>query len=129
MVSKRLYDELLSVILRARSAVLSPKIQQAIKYIDKHYAKRIALVTVAGAIGIHPNHLCRQFRKELGLPFQKYVVMARVRKAMSLLAYTEKQIKMISHEVGYNRPEVFAKTFKQFVGFSPREYRKQFRYG
>ncbi len=123
------FNEFLNLIILGKYASVGSKIRRVIKYIEKHYTKTIRLKDAAVLINVHPNYLSRKFKKEVGLSFHEYIIRSRIKKAVSLLAYTDKSLKEISYEVGYARPEVFTRTFKRFVRFSPRKFRKRFRYG
>jgi AraC-like DNA-binding protein len=122
------FNEFWNLILAARSISASPKIQRAMRYIDMNYSRAIKLTEVAAFIGIHPNHLCRKFRAEVGLSFHEYTVRYRIHKAMLLLVASEMPIKEIGYEVGFSYPEAFSKTFKRRIGCSPGKYRSRYRY-
>ncbi|MNY80962.1 Xylose operon regulatory protein [compost metagenome] len=46
-------------------------------------------------------------------------------KAKQLLAGTSLNVTEVAGIVGYDLPNYFAKLFKQFSGFTPKEYRKR----
>lgn len=106
-----------------RNIKLSRMIQRILAYIDQNFDKTIYLSDGASLGGIHPHHLCRKFKKELGISFHGYILKIRIRRAAFLLADSEKSVKEISYEVGFSRPEIFSKAFKRQVGCSPMAYR------
>jgi AraC-like DNA-binding protein len=123
------FNEFWNLILAARHLSASPKIQRVIRYIGANYPKPVKLTAAAAFIGVHPNHLCRKFREEMGLSFHEYTVRYRIQKAMFLLADTEKPIKEIGYEVGFSCPEAFSKSFKRRLGCTPGRYRNRYRHG
>jgi len=103
----------------------SPKIWFLLNFINSNYGSPINLRNCASYLGLNPVYLCRKFKKEVGLTFQEYLTQMRIQKATLLLIESHKNIKKISYEVGFSRPEFFSKTFKRYLGSSPSEYRIQ----
>jgi AraC-like DNA-binding protein len=118
------FNEFQNLITLEKSASISPRMRRVIKFIEKRYRRKIRLEDVAVLVRLHPNHLCRTFREEVGMTFHEYVMRLRVKEAIRLLAYSKKSIKVVGYEVGYCRPEMFSKIFKRFVRFTPRQFRK-----
>ncbi|MDR2246643.1 MAG: response regulator transcription factor [Treponema sp.] len=101
-----------SVILKAR------------EYIDGHYRdQNISLPTVAGHVGISPNHLSTVFSQETGENFIEYLTRVRIERAKHLLSATSMKSADIAVETGFNDPHYFSFIFKKNTGLSPREYR------
>jgi AraC-like DNA-binding protein len=97
--------------------------RQVLAYLERDYARAIGLRDAAMLIGVHPDYLCRRFKKELGIGFHEYLVWIRVQRASLLLVGTAKSVKEIGYEVGFSAPEIFCKVFKRLIGCSPRVYR------
>ena len=51
--------------------------------------------------GLHPSHLCRKFRREMGVNFWEYIHRVCLQRAVFLLLGSRKIIKEITCEVGY----------------------------
>ncbi len=122
-------DAILRMDLRKTRSLINPKVQQALAYIIAEYHNSLRLNDVALRVGIHPGHLCRLFKKELGISFHRCILMIKVQKACRLLAESDKSIKQISGEMGFSRSEVFLKVFKRWIGCTPGQYRKRHRHG
>jgi two-component system response regulator YesN len=102
-----------SVILKAR------------EYIDGHYQdQNISLHTVAGHVGISPNHLSTVFSQETGENFVEYLTRVRIEKAKQLLKNTAMKSADIAREAGFNDSHYFSFIFKKQTGLSPREWKK-----
>jgi len=121
-------DAFLGMNPRKTGSLINPKVRQALSYIIAQYHDSLRLSDVALRVGIHPGHLCRLFKKELGISFHRCILMIKVQKACHFLAKSEKSIKQISGEMGFSRPEVFFKVFKRWTGCTPGQYRKRFRH-
>lgn len=106
-----------------RSCGLSPKIWRVVTYLDQCYAQRITLSRAATVVDLHPDYLCRRFRRETGVRFHEYLTASRLQRATTLLVTSTKSIKAIGYEVGFRAPEVFSKAFKRRMGCSPTTYR------
>lgn len=48
----------------------------------------------------------------------------RIDKAMVLLKNSNRNMTEIAESVGFDNPNYFARTFRQYTGITPREYRK-----
>lgn len=64
------------------------------------------------------------FKKYVGMPMSAFRISIRMEKAKQLLVDTSLRIQDISLQVGYPNPANFAKLFKQKVGLSASEIRK-----
>ena len=53
------------------------------------------------------------------------VRIARLKKAASLLASSEKTISEITYEVGFTSPSYFTKCYKEYFGESPTDFLKR----
>jgi len=78
---------------------------------------------MAGLVELHSDYFSRKFKKETGFPFHGYVLQCRINLSIYLLRETDKKIKEIFREVGFNQPEIFSRNFKRVVGCSPRLFR------
>lgn len=96
------------------------------QYIDTCYgSSEITLYQLATMVNVSPNYLCRICRRELGSSPMQYLTRVRVRNAKYLLTHSERQIKDISHAVGFHNPYYFSRIFKKATGITPGEYRKR----
>ena len=122
-------DAVLGLEPHKMGSLVNPKVKQALSYMAAQYHGPLKLTVVASRIGIHPSHLCRLFKKELGMPFRRCILIMRLHKARQLLAESEKSIKQISFEIGFGCPEAFSRAFKRQMGCPPGQYRKHHRQG
>ncbi|GMQ58581.1 response regulator [Vallitalea sediminicola] len=103
---------------------VSKLIMNAKDYIDKYFSNEITLEEVSKVISISPQYFSRLFKEETGYNFIEYLTNIRIKKSKSLIKNSNKTIKEICYEVGYNDPNYFSRLFKKIVGISPTEYQK-----
>lgn len=101
------------------------KMEQAKRYIAKHYATDMSLEKLAEHLQLHPIYMSKLFKERLGVNYIDYLTDIRMTKAKRFLANPSLSMKEIAIEVGYRDPNYFSKVFKKLFGMSPLEYRKQ----
>ncbi|GIP23110.1 AraC family transcriptional regulator [Paenibacillus sp. J22TS3] len=97
---------------------------QAINYIEKNYNSGIQINEVAQYLGVHPNYLTALFRQETGETPKQYLMRIRIKKACELLQQTNYSIQVVSNSVGYSDQLTFSRAFKNMIGISPSDYRR-----
>lgn len=142
--SKLLYHSLLSIDcflqwsrhLLSKTCQIIPYSQNdqslvahAEQYIKKHLDTIIGCKEVAKEMYLTPDYLSRLFKEEKGITLQKYIQQEKIQKAKNLLASTNISISIIAQLTGYTHFSHFSMTFKKATGFSPVDYRKQYRKG
>jgi len=99
------------------------EIQQACQYVERHMDKRITLDEVAAYLHLNASYFSRLFHKENGMTFIEYVTHMKMNRAKELLDQTSHSIGKICEMLGYDNQSYFIKTFKNYVGITPSEYR------
>ena len=102
----------------------SPYVNRALQYIEMHLSQPIDADTLAAFCGITRKHFTTLFRKETGKTVSQYLTDARCARAAELLENTQLLVQEISHYVGYEDTNYFARVFKNSLGLSPQDYRK-----
>lgn len=110
--------------LRQRSRQ-AEHVEQAVRYIEEHYAYPITVEDVAQFAGVCRSHLYRMFRKVLKKSPKDYLEEYRIRQACQLLGETDLPIAAVAHSVGYEDNLYFSKAFKKCKGQTPTGYRKK----
>lgn len=110
----------------ARSQAIPTQLGLATDFINRNYAKPLALDDIARAAGISVSHLHMLFREQLGESPHQYLIQKRLRAAGHALATGSDSIKAVASEVGYPNPESFCRAFKKFFGRSASEYRQAY---
>lgn len=104
----------------------SSVIGQAESYIRHNLDKIIGCEDVAREVCMNANYLSRLFKKEKGVPLQKYINQERIEKAKYLLTATDTSISIIAQMTGYSYFSHFSTAFKKATNMSPINYRKQY---
>lgn len=78
----------------------------------------------AEKLDISRIHFRRLFRKATGMPLWHYVLNCRIRYASQLLLSTDKLVKEIACECGFNGVFHFSREFKKIMKKSPENFRK-----
>lgn len=96
-------------------------------YVRENYFKPVSLGQISKIVKMTPFTFSRFFKKNSGTGFVEYLNRVRTNKACYLLRETEYHIYDIAIECGFGSISNFNKQFKKCEGFSPRQYRAQFK--
>jgi AraC family transcriptional regulator len=88
------------------------------------YRERPSLMELASEAGVHPFHLARAFRRSFGCTVGEYVRRLRIECACHALAIPGSSLVRVALEAGFADQSQFSRTFKQIVGITPSEYRR-----
>lgn len=102
-------------------------VQQALTYMNYHYAYPISIDDVAAFAGISRSHLYRIFMEHTGQSPKAYLSALRIRQACTLMKKSDISITAIANSVGFENSLYFSKVFKKFKGMPPSEYVKRIR--
>jgi AraC-like DNA-binding protein len=97
-----------------------------IKYIESNYMHPISLTAIAEHVDYNPNYICSLFKKDTGVTIIDYLNFVRIRRAADHFSYSDIDITQVCARVGFANVSHFNRTFKKFVGLSPRIYRRMF---
>jgi AraC-like DNA-binding protein len=100
---------------RVRSEVL-----RASGFIDAHLDTVPLLSDAARHVGISPRQLRRSFADEIGIPYRRYILWRRLRRA--LLAISDgTDLTTAAATAGFSDSAHFSRTFRQTFGLTPSE--------
>ncbi len=99
-------------------------VRKAIKFIETNYRRDITVKNVADDLGISASHLQRIFKQAYGKTILGFLNEVRINKAKQLIIDTNMSIAEISENIGFNSTQAFNARFKDFVGLSPVNFRK-----
>lgn len=97
-------------------------LEQAIH--DRLADTELSLKSLAFQLGFNSSYLSVLIKKELGLPFQDYLIQERMKRAKLLLLTTDLKVYEIAEQVGFEDMNYFSQRFKQIVGVTPRQFKK-----
>jgi AraC family transcriptional regulator len=95
--------------------------------LDENAHDPLSLDSLASEVGLSPFHFLRLFGRILGVTPHQYLVRSRLRRALRLLAESERSITDVALEVGFGDLSNFVRTFHRAARASPRAFRKAAR--
>lgn len=101
-----------------------PWLRETRDYLHDHFSDGVAIAEVAAAVGVHPAHLMRAFRRRHGCTVGEYVRRLRVEYACHLLSDSNASLARIAVEAGFAEQSHFNRTFKAITGMVPSEFRR-----
>lgn len=101
----------------------------ALQFIKSHYQEPLTLEEVAAVASCHPTHLIRCFKQDYSITPFKALTEIRIHKSVELLLNTTLTCELIAQLVGFSSVSYFSKKFKEFMGNSPQNFRRQKKSG
>ncbi len=83
-----------------------------------------SITDMAERLHISAGHLQLIYRQKFNISCMDDVIHFRLFKAKDLLAFTTQSIAEIAMQCGYNNTEHFCRQFRQHIGISPGQFRK-----
>lgn len=100
-------------------------IDKSLEYM-KDNLKNFSVQSLSDFLNIPHRTLACIFNRELGTSPIRYFQQLRVELGKEYLEYTAMDISEISQALGYCNSGHFSSVFKQYTGFSPVQYRREF---
>ncbi len=92
--------------------------------INKDYVLHKNIQWYADKLSVSPNYLNILCKKHLNITASDMLNQRIMQEAKNYLRFSEKTVKEITYELGFESVSVFSNFFKRKSGFSPTEYRK-----
>ncbi len=93
-------------------------------FLLENLSKRITIEELSKNFAMNPTTLKTVFKDVYGTSLAAHIKEHRMEKAAELLTKTDKTVKEIAEEVGYESQSKFSAVFKDFFNISPLEYKK-----
>lgn len=102
------------------------RFRQILEYIDTHLEEDLTVELLSNVAAFSKYHFHRQFSELFGINVYQYIQLNRLKRAAYQLAFRDRhRVIDIALMSGYERPESFSRAFKQSIGQTPSEFRKQ----
>jgi AraC family transcriptional regulator len=121
--------ELIAALAREseRRSKTSPQparwLAQAHELVMSRYLEHLTLDDIAGAVGVHPVTLAREFRRQYGYTVGELVRRERIGFACRELLKPDESIAAVAVSAGFYDQSHFGKAFKRLTGMTPASYR------
>jgi AraC family transcriptional regulator len=102
-------------------------LRQARDLIHDHFAESLSLSHIAQAVGVHPVHLARVFRRHYHSTVGEYLRHLRIEFAGQQMVNSNSTLVEIALAAGFSDQSQFSKTFKRATGLTPAQFRLQVR--
>ncbi len=112
--------------------------KESVSEVDKGFVERfrelieenladseLSVEDLGSKMGLSRVQLYRKIKALTNYSPNELVRIARLKKAASLLASSEKTISEITYEVGFTSPSYFTKCYKEYFGESPTDFLKR----
>ena len=103
----------------------SKEIFHCVQFIQNHTNCVIGIDDVAGYIGKSRAYLTKKFRQETSESITDFIIKSKIKDAKRLLRYTDKTLSEIRNHLCFSSQSYFQKVFKDKVGITPNDYRKE----
>jgi AraC family transcriptional regulator len=98
----------------------SSSVGAIISFVNMNFREDISLLEISAKCNLNRFHAERLFKRELGIPIKRFLIMRRIYEAVGLLrSGTKEQATFISLDVGFGDLSNFIRQFKKYVGCSP----------
>lgn len=121
-----IYDYTRQMQQLVKELTYSKQIVLSLDYIYAHLQEPLTVKDVADAIHLNPCYLSTLFKKEMQISISEYIRKERVKAAENLLKYSEFSATDISNYLCFSSHSHFIKVFRQYTGYTPKEYRNRF---
>ena len=104
----------------------NPLVARTKDYIFTHLHDSIQVAQIASHLQVNPDYLSHLFHRQEKGTVSHYIPREKIKRGENLLKYSDYRIQDIAFYLGFCTQSHFAKVFQQFVGMSPKEYRKMY---
>ncbi|MCE3253825.1 MAG: hypothetical protein K0Q67_2845 [Cellvibrio sp.] len=104
-----------------------PLMRKIYLWIEQQAAVQLSLVGLANKLNMSERTLARKVKTATGLPCAQFMKLIKLHQASEQLIYSHKAISNISNDLGFSDDAAFRRSFKSITGYTPSEYRLEFK--
>lgn len=101
----------------------SKTIKNCIDYIYRNLHNNLRVEDLAEYVHKNRSYLSKQFKKEVGITPQEYIMSQKISEAKNLLLYSQLPLNEIAHSLAFSSQSHFAYAFRKYTAVTPTEYR------
>lgn len=102
---------------------LKNKAAEVFEYVDENYAYIKSVAELAVHFEVSESYLFRIFKAKYDVTLKTYINKLRIKNICNRLKYSDRAIKVLAAEYGFENYEHFCRVFKKEMGCTPTEYR------
>jgi len=87
-------------------------------------SEKVSLEGLSHELGVHPVHICQDFKRYFGCNLGQYLRKLKVEKSLTLLYNKAIPLIDIAYECGFADQSHFIRCFKDIARMTPSQYRK-----
>ena len=95
----------------------------AVELLHDRYRDELTIAEIAAAVGVHPIHLARTFRRHLRCTPGAFARFRRLEQAAALLLRTGRPLAEVALSSGFADQSHLSRVFGRYFGLPPGEYR------
>lgn len=101
-------------------------LDKVLSYISENLNNSLKISSLASFCSMNKDHFSRSFKNKFGIRPSNYIQNMRIERAMMLLTTSEFSLKEIALKIGYENYSHFLRAFKEQVGKTPKEFKKDY---
>ncbi|MEI6949308.1 AraC family transcriptional regulator [Paraflavisolibacter sp. H34] len=98
-------------------------IDSAIRYMQEHINENISLNDLSRTYNYSTSRFSNLFKQKTGYAPIDYFIQMKMQKASQQLDFSDRSIKEIALNLGFDDPYYFSRRFSKIIGVSPTKYR------
>ncbi|CAM3325537.1 AraC family transcriptional regulator [Paenibacillus lupini] len=103
------------------------KLRPALNCIEQQLESACQIADISSQMNYNSSYFAKLFKKGMGITFNSYVQMRRMKRAEQLLLTEGWSVTEISGKVGFTSPAQFYHLFRRYFGCTPRQYVNRYR--
>ena len=100
-------------------------ISNSILFMKQNINEKFGIEELASQQNISVSHYSRSFKQKTGSSPINYFNQLKIQKACQFLYFTDRSIKEICAELGFDDQYYFSRLFKNIIGSSPSQYKRR----
>lgn len=100
---------------------------EVVAYIESNlFSSQFTIYQAASHFGLSERKIGNIVRQATGIAYKEFIIQLRMERAKMLLTAEHYNVSQTGESVGYSNIPYFIKTFRNYTGFTPGEYKKLF---
>lgn len=100
-------------------------VSNSILFMKQHLDKKFGIEELSKQQNISVSHYSRSFKQKTGTSPINYFNQLKIQKSCQYLYFTDRSIKEICNELGFDDQYYFSRLFRNIIGVSPSIYKKR----